>query len=394
MSDALQLYSTVLVFLFAVPCADVRQVFTLAWLVTGLLLSHTVNLDEWATRVVSRAQLAASTICRFRRWFHHPGIQVHPLYAPLIRQALVEWNDQRLQLALDTSQLWHEFCVVRVALLYRGRAIPLAWQVLAHPSCSVAYAVYAPLLEQVAAMLPQGAQVVLTADRGFVAQELRQHCKRLGWHWRVRVKATCKIYRHGRSYQVGQVRVERGQACFLDHVHLTADYYGPLYLAVAYPLTGAERWYVISDEPASLSTLEEYGQRFDIEENFLDDKSNGFQLPDSRLRDAAVLTRLGLVLAIGTLFLVLQGVAVQAVGHRRWVDPHWGRGQSYFKIGWHWLHRALSRGWPLRARWRLPSGPDPEPAQASAPQAAARRAPPFISISAAQAEPAIDNADC
>ena len=36
MSDALQLYTTVLVFLFAVPCTDVRNVYTLAWMVTGL----------------------------------------------------------------------------------------------------------------------------------------------------------------------------------------------------------------------------------------------------------------------------------------------------------------------------------------------------------------------
>ena len=40
---------------------------------------------------------------------------------------------------------------------------------------------------------------------------------------------------------------------------------------------------VVSDEPTSLTTLDEYGFRFDIEENFLDDKSNGFpvgSLPD------------------------------------------------------------------------------------------------------------------
>ncbi len=91
MSDALQLYTTVLVFLFAVPCTDVRNVYTLAWMVTGLLLSHTINLDEWATRVVSRAQNAASVLCRFHRWFNHPGLQVPPLYAPLIRQALAKW---------------------------------------------------------------------------------------------------------------------------------------------------------------------------------------------------------------------------------------------------------------------------------------------------------------
>jgi hypothetical protein len=50
-----------------------------------------------------------------------------------------------------------------------------------------------------------------------------------------------------------------------------------------------------------VKTFEEYGLRFDIEENFLDDKSNGFQLESSLIRSAAALERLCVVLAITTL---------------------------------------------------------------------------------------------
>jgi len=60
-------------------------------------------------------------------------------------------------------------------------------------------------------------------------------------------------------------------------VSITDKHFGPVHLAVARPLGSDEYWYVVSDEAAELKTLEEYGRRFDIEENFLDDKSNGFQ---------------------------------------------------------------------------------------------------------------------
>src|SRR5213076_1291497 len=73
-------------------------------------------------------------------------------------------------------------------------------------------------------------------------------------------------------------------------------------------------WYVLSDEPTDVSTLEEYGLRFDIEENFLDDKSNGFQLESSLIRSAQALTRLCFVLAMTTLYLVSQGVEVVKQG--------------------------------------------------------------------------------
>ena len=62
-----------------------------------------------------------------------------------------------------------------------------------------------------------------------------------------------------------------------QEVQITAHRFGPVHLAVAQPLRSDEYWYVISDETADLKPFEEYGLRFDIEENFLDDKSNGFQ---------------------------------------------------------------------------------------------------------------------
>lgn len=114
-----------------------------------------------------------------------------------------------------------------------------------------------------------------------------------------------------------------------------------------------------------MQTFEEYRLRFDIEENFLDDKSHGFQLESSLIRSAKALERLCLVLALTTLYLVSQGTEVVKQGQRRWVDPHWFRGQSYLKIGWKWVERALSRGDDLITRWQLSAEADPEPAMAS-----------------------------
>jgi hypothetical protein len=122
---------------------------------------------------------------------------------------------------------------------------------------------------------------------------------------------------------------------------------------------------VVSDEPTTATTFEEYGWRFDIEENFLDDKSNGCQLESSLIRSAKSLERLCGVLAITTLYLVSQGTEVVAQGTRRWVDAHWFRGLSYLKIGWNWVKLALSRGYELTTSWHLSGEADPEPAMAS-----------------------------
>ena len=125
-------------------------------------------------------------------------------------------------------------------------------------------------------------------------------------------------------------------------------------------------WYVLSDEPTDGKTFEEYGLRFDIEENFLDDKSNGFQLESSLIRSTQALTRLCFVLAMTTLSLVSQGTEVVRQGRaspRR--SPLVSRAElleERLELGDIWL---WSGGYDLITRVHLSSAGDPEPAMAS-----------------------------
>jgi len=102
-----------------------------------------------------------------------------------------------------------------------------------------------------------------------------------------------------------------------------------------------------------------------VEESFLDLKSNGFNLEASRLRDKRALSQLCGVIALTMLFLMLQGIQVVESGHRRWVDPHWQRGMSYLKLGWNWIHLAITQEWHIQVYSFLSSAPDPQPAMAS-----------------------------
>ncbi|MDV2997541.1 MAG: hypothetical protein N4J56_007246 [Chroococcidiopsis sp. SAG 2025] len=126
-----------------------------------------------------------------------------------------------------------------------------------------------------------------------------------------------------------------------------------------------EFWAIVSDEPTTLQSFQEYGWRFDIEENFLDDQSNGWNVHKSDIRSRCALSRLWFILAVATLYVTAQGVEVVARGQRRWVDPHWFRGHSYFRIGWDWVKAALENGWRLIRCVRLTGNKDPEPAMAS-----------------------------
>jgi len=345
---------------------DQRHLKSLAWMMVGLMPSGWISLTAWAPYVVGRAQYAQSTVRRFRRWLDNDKIDASSLYGPLIQQALADWGEHVLYVALDTSMLWNTYCLIRLSVIYRGRAVPLVWCVLKHGSAQVAFDAYQALLDRAAWLLPHCCKVIFLADRGFADTDLMAHLHRLGWHWRIRIKSSFWLYRRGRRRcKVERLSVARGHASFWHQVGITEKRYGPVHLGVARPWHGPDVWYVLSDEPTDEKTFEEYGLRFDIEENFLDDKSNGFQLESSLIRSAPALTRLCFVLAMTTLYLVAQGTEVVKQGKRRWVDPHWFRGQSYLKIGWSWVKLALSRSLDLIITMHLSSDCDPEPAMAS-----------------------------
>lgn len=138
-----------------------------------------------------------------------------------------------------------------------------------------------------------------------------------------------------------------------------------VHLALARDPLSRQLWMVVSDEPTSVQTFREYGERFQIEEEFLDEKSNGFQLERSEIDTVPALSRLCLVMAVSTLLLTVQGQKVVAAGTRRKVDVHWQRGNSYLRIGWNWVKGILHQGWRLFCTLSLQGGCDPEPAFAS-----------------------------
>ena len=192
------------------------------------------------------------------------------------------------------------------------------------------------------------------------------------WYYRIRLTGDILIHLPNHHVvPVGSLRPPKGAAHFYHGVGLLGVGLRPCHLALA-QLDGPNQapWYLVSDEPTDLQTFEEYGLRFDLEENFLDDKSNGFQVESSRLATAEALEHLFLVLAVATLHFTSVGVGVVRRKLRQWVDTHWDRGMSYLKIGWSWLRQQYRRRWPQMPPFWLDPAPDPEPAMASRRQAA------------------------
>jgi hypothetical protein len=387
MSDSLSLYDTLFpVIRKAQTHEDARRLRVFVWVVVGLLVEKTISLPLIALAIASTAKMASRTR-RLRRFLANPHVCVRAYYDVLIRGALAEWAGQTMYLILDTTTVRGRVVILRVSLVYRGRAVPLAWQVYERKSVSLPIKLYREVLGHVRGLLPPGVTVVLLGDRGFRAEALMRWCRspHIGWHFRLRLKANQRITgADGRTWLLRELGLQPGQKGFLHDVRLGGRHYGPLHLAMAWAEKApgeaenqkGEAWYIASDEPTDDTTLGEYGLRMEIEEELLDDKSGGFQLEATELQDAASISRLLLVMSVAYLHVVSLGTFVVAAGLRRSVDGHWARGLSYFQIGWRWLRQSLYHDHPLLRLFRLIPGPDPEPV----PVSRARRTQPVWSL--------------
>ena len=346
---------------------DIRHLKTLCWMMLGMIESQNVHLNGFGVYINSRAQIAQSHQRRFRRCLSNRRIDISATHQALMTQALSIWGKKRLYLSLDTTMVWNCFCIIWVGVVYRGRTVVVAWRIVPQASSTVKLWAIQRVLRQAARIIPAEVEVVLLADRGFADGKFMKYLREtLQWHFRIRIKRSFQFQLEGQWRKVSSVSLQPGQAYFTPAIAIGKTRpYSDVYLAFAHDRQSGEDWVIVSDEPTTLQTFAQYRLRFQVEESFLDLKSNGFNLEASRLRDKFALSQLCGVIALTSLFLVLQGTQVVIEGKRRLVDTHWNRGMSYLKLGWNWVRLALTRQWEIQIYPFLSSLPDPEPAFAS-----------------------------
>lgn len=369
MTSTSRLYDAMNAFLrqSGIQWRDIRHLKTLCWMMVGMIESQNVHLNGFGVYINSRAQIAQSHQRRFRRCLSNRRIDISASHQILMTQALSKWGQKRLYLSLDTTMVWNCFCIVWVGVVYRGRTVPVAWRIVPQASSTVRLWTIQRVLRQASRVMPAEVEIVLLADRGFADGKFMKYLREtLQWHFRIRIKRSFQFQIEGQWRQVSSVVLQPGQAYFTPAITIGKTRpYGDVYLAFAHDRQSGEDWVIVSDEPATLQTFAQYRLRFQVEESFLDLKSNGFNLEASRLRDKFALCQLCGVMALTTLFLILQGTQVVTAGKRRLVDTHWKRGMSYLKLGWNWVRLAVTRQWDIQIYLFLSSLPDPDPAFAS-----------------------------
>ena len=359
----------------AIPAASITR---LALLVTGILAAKSAVLAQiaWELDALALTHATPDSIARrLRRTLHDAHLDQATCYAPVLHQVL-DWDQvlngqRRVVLIVDESSKADEMHLFRGRLPYWGGSLPLAWcvwqQNVPLPTGYYWQAIDG-VLAHVAALVPEGLEVVVVADRAYAIPPFIDRLRAYGWRWVIRLTTTGShrwCDRHGREHTLRDVlarqldqpgRRWRARGClFKDAGWRTVE------LVAIWAIGQQEPLVVITNLRERWGVLALYQRRFWCEPGFRNDKRKGWQWESSQVQGVAHHERLLVGMAWASLVALVMGVEaadaavarLAARGQRTARPTVRHARESVFTLGLralrHWLYQA-TRG---ALRWQL-----------------------------------------
>jgi len=325
-----------------------RHLTTLAAMISGIVGSKSTQLPHIATKVPDGTQ-AESRVKRFARWVRNDKITTEVYFVPYAKVLLAHLALQTLVLVIDGSVVGRGCVALMMHVVYKGRALPLAWLVRQGKKGHFPEDVHIALVEQVDALLPAGAQVVLLGDGEFDGTDLQHTLEEAGWSYVCRTGCHMTASWEDTTFRLDSLGAcsKPGTLIALQEVLFTGDAYGPIMLMCCWAKGYQEPLYLISNMASSEEACRLYSKRFRIETFFSDQKSRGFHLHQSHLSDPRRLSRLLMAACLAYIWVVYLGALCVQDG---WINLiHRGDrcDLSLFQLGLRLLDYLLNEGFTI-----------------------------------------------
>jgi hypothetical protein len=321
----------------------VKHLTTLAALISGIVGSHSTQLPQIATHVPNGTK-PESRVKRFARWVDNAIITEEVYFVPYAEVLLQHLALQTLVVIIDGSVVGRGCVALMLHVVYKGRALPLVWQVRKGKKGHFPEDLHVALVEQLYDLIPPGAQVVLLGDGEFDGTRLQHTVQAYHWSYVVRTGSHIAVVWDGKRFRCETVAacIKPGTLVALRDVRVTAAAYGPLMLLCCWAKGYKAPLYLLTNMASADEACQVYAKRFRIETFFSDQKSRGFHLHKSHLSDPTRLTRLLMAACLAYIWIIYLGALCEQDG---WVSIiHRGDrcDLSLFQLGLRLLDYLLS----------------------------------------------------
>src|ERR1700716_1425325 len=143
-----------------------RPLNPLASLISGIVGSKSTQLPHIATKVPDGTK-PESRVKRFTRWLDNAHILEEVYFLPYADVLLRHLALQTLVLVMDGSGVGRGCTALMIHVVYKGRALPLAWRVRQAPKGHFPEDLHIALVDLIREGIPEGAPGVFVGDGGF-----------------------------------------------------------------------------------------------------------------------------------------------------------------------------------------------------------------------------------
>ena len=291
------------------PSATVaRHLITLAALISGIVGSKRTQLPHIAAKVPNGTK-HESRVKRFARWCDNASILEEVYFLPYADVLLRHLALQTVVLVMDGSSVGRGCTALMIHVVYKGRALPLAWRVRQAPQGHFREDLHIALVTLLSEMIPTGAQGVVLGDGECDGRRLQPTLRLAGWSYACRTATSPVATWAGETFRLEALGawLKPGRLIELPEVYYTREAYGPIMVLCGWAKGYHEPLYVVSN----MATAEEaccwYEKRFRIATFLADQQSRGFHIHKSHLSDAQRLSRLLIAACLAYIWVVYLG---------------------------------------------------------------------------------------
>ena len=326
----------------------VRHLITLAALISGIVSSPSTQLPHIAAHVPNGTK-PESRVKRFARWVDNAHILEEVYFLPYADVLLRHLALQTLVLVMDGSGGGRGCTALMIHVVYKGRALPLAWRVRQAPKGHFPEDLHIAVVALLCEVIPEGAKVVFLGDGEFDGTALQDTLNKMGWSYVCRTAMSTTATWDGQTFRLDTLGacLKPGRLIELKDVYCTQAAYGPIMVLCCWAKGYQEPLYLISNMATAEEACRLYQKRFRIETFFSDQKSRGFHIHKSHLSDVQRLSRLLIAACLAYIWVVYLGALCEKEQWRAIIHRTQRCDLSLFQLGLRFLEYILNEELPI-----------------------------------------------
>ena len=208
-----------------------RHLHTLAALMSGIVARKSTQLPKIAPQVPDGTK-PESRVKRFARGVGNDLITEDVYFLPYAEGLLAHLALQTLVLVIDGSVVGRGCVALMIHVVYKGRALPVAWHVRHGKKGHFPEDMHIALVQQMQERLPEGARVGLLGDGAFDGTRLQHTVQESGWSYVCRTGVSMTATWDGAPFRLDTLGacIKAGPLIELQEVLFTTEAYGPIML--------------------------------------------------------------------------------------------------------------------------------------------------------------------